>query len=79
MNSSSFFTIAHLSDFHYDPHYAAGSSSDCIDFICCRNTSIVSSKSMKHDFMTFKLGTIQDNNNVFFSHQNHVSIQNHTA
>ncbi|XP_031616396.1 sphingomyelin phosphodiesterase-like [Contarinia nasturtii] len=39
-NSSSFLTIAHLSDFHFDPYYSAGSSSNCIDFLCCRNTSI---------------------------------------
>lgn len=41
-NSSTLMTIAHLSDFHYDPYYANGSSSDCIENICCRNTSIVS-------------------------------------
>lgn len=34
--------IGHLSDFHYDRYYAPGSSSNCQDFICCRNTSIVS-------------------------------------
>lgn len=42
MNSSWFLNIAHLSDFHYDPHYAPGSSSDCKEFICCRNSSQVS-------------------------------------
>lgn len=42
MNSSSFFTIVQLSDFHYDLEYAAGSSSNCIEDCCCRNTSIVS-------------------------------------
>lgn len=44
MNSSSFFTIVHLSDFHYDFEYAEGSSSDCIEEMCCRNTSTVSGK-----------------------------------
>lgn len=34
--------IGHLSDFHYDRYYAPGSSSNCVDFICCRNTSRVS-------------------------------------
>lgn len=34
-------TIVQLSDFHYDPYYAEGSSSQCTDDICCRNTSQV--------------------------------------
>lgn len=42
MASLSPLIIAQLSDFHYDQHYAGGSSSDCQDFICCRNASIVS-------------------------------------
>lgn len=32
-------TIVQLSDFHYDPYYAPGSSSDCTEFVCCRSAS----------------------------------------
>lgn len=41
MNWSSFLTIVHFSDFHYNPYYAPGSSSDCMEEICCRNSSVV--------------------------------------
>lgn len=44
-------TIAHLTDFHYDPLYAEGSSSVCKDFVCCRNSSVVSYvHTLKIDF-----------------------------
>lgn len=41
-NSSNNITIAQLTDFHYDAHYAEGSSGECTDFVCCRNISTVS-------------------------------------
>lgn len=42
LNSSKLITILQLSDFHYDPYYEPGSSSRCIESICCRNSSGVS-------------------------------------
>lgn len=42
--SNDLITIAHLTDFHYDPHYAPGSSSQCTGVMCCRNESTVGSE-----------------------------------
>lgn len=42
LNSAAMVTILHLSDFRYDPYYAPGSSSQCMESACCRNTSTVS-------------------------------------
>lgn len=63
MNSSWYLTIAHLSDFHYDPYYAAGSSSDCKEGICCRTESTVGSNLLKKE----KRKHIELNSSSFYS------------
>lgn len=44
VNSSGMITILHLTDFRYDPQYAPGSSSTCMESACCRNSSTVSAQ-----------------------------------
>lgn len=49
-----FITIAQLTDFHYDPLYAPGSSSVCMESDCCRNTSIVSKRCLNSVFFVIE-------------------------
>ncbi|XP_037946445.1 sphingomyelin phosphodiesterase isoform X2 [Teleopsis dalmanni] len=37
--SAPFFKVLHISDTHYDPHYAEGSNADCNEPLCCRLSS----------------------------------------
>lgn len=53
-DSSELITILQLNDMHYDPYYEPGSSSDCIELLCCRNTSIVSFRFDEDDNSTYK-------------------------
>lgn len=42
LNQGAMITVLHLSDFRYDPLYAPGSNSRCMESACCRNSSTVS-------------------------------------
>ncbi|XP_034650658.1 sphingomyelin phosphodiesterase isoform X1 [Drosophila subobscura] len=39
MEAAPFFKVLHISDTHYDPHYAEGSNADCNEPLCCRLSS----------------------------------------
>ncbi|KAI8039963.1 hypothetical protein M5D96_007388 [Drosophila gunungcola] len=39
LEAAPFFKVLHISDTHYDPHYAEGSNADCNEPLCCRLSS----------------------------------------